>query len=194
MWQPRSVNYSPVWLLIGLQLQKWAVWNPSLINPKPQGWTVPAEWAGMGQEPPAALCRDVGLWVHLGVQGMRDPWWVRKCIPPNGCRGHVPPRWVPGACSSAWPLLTVPGCNTAWQRLAQPRLKALPFEYFMGLHGPGCCRELLPRFTGKKQMEGEFLAQGHHLAGVQLQWAHCLSRGQENGWVGWGHGCSCWKV
>lgn len=151
VWQPRSVNYSPVRLLIGLQLQKWAVWSPSLINPKPQGWAVPAEWAGMDQD-----ARDVGLWARLGVQGTRHPWWVRGCIPPDGCMGRVPPRWVPGARSPAWPLPAVPGCNTARQRLARPQLKALPSEYFMGLHGPGCCRELLPGFTGKNKRRESF--------------------------------------
>lgn len=98
---------------------------------------------------------------------------------------------VPVALLSPCPLCQAePCCNTSRQRLAWPRLKALPSEYFMGLHGPGA--RALPRaFAGiyrKKQAEGEFLARGRPPASTQLRWARCLSHGQENGHVARGAG------
>lgn len=53
----------------------------------------------------------------------------------------------------------------------------------MGSYGPAA-RPLPRAFTRiyrKKQGEGEFLARGRSPAGVQLRWARCLTRGQENG-------------
>lgn len=98
---------------------------------------------------------------------------------------------VPVALLSPCPLCQAePCCNTSRQRLARPRLKALPSEYFMGLHGPGT--RALPRaFAGiyrKKQAEGEFLARGRPPASTQLRWARCRSHGQENGRVARGAG------
>lgn len=41
------------------------------------------------------------------------------------------------------PCQAEPRCNASRQRLARPRLKALPSEYFMGSRGPGA--RVLPR-------------------------------------------------
>lgn len=98
---------------------------------------------------------------------MHHPWRVlTPHLPPGGCTGHVPPTVGTGCpypcCLPALLCQAEPCRNTSRQRLAQPQLKALPSEYFMGSHGPGA-RALLRAFVRiyrKKQAEGEFLAWG----------------------------------
>lgn len=124
---------------------------------------------------------------------MRHPWRVHGTCPPWwACMGGAGVRV---ALLSPCPLCQAePCCNTSWQRLARPQLKALPSEYFMDSHGPGA--RALPRAFAriyrKKQADGEVLAPGRPPAGAQLRWARCLSRGQENGraarGAGWGGG------
>lgn len=78
--------------------------------------------------------------------------------------------------------------------LHKPQLKALPSEYFMGSDGPAArpLPRAFARVYRKKQGEGERLARGRSPAGVQLRWARCRTRGQENGprarGAGWDQG------
>lgn len=90
-WQPRSVNYSPVRLLIGFPTPKWPVLSPSLINQKPQGWAVPR-----GMSSPSALPGDMGHVPRGGHAGGASPH--------GGRAGASPPA---GAWDVSWDIFPI---------------------------------------------------------------------------------------